>query len=189
MRGAFGRRDSPENPRRWCLFRRWIASLCVLAIATVIAGVPVYLRPQTDPLRHADAILVLGGAAYDRYSFGIGLGEQGWAPTVVLSVDPWLLRFCVKRSHLNLRCFIANPPTTKGEAQELRRMAVDYGWRTVIVVTFRPHISRARFILEQCFDGNLVMVESPAHFSARDWAYQYAYQTAGYARAAFNPTC
>jgi hypothetical protein len=37
-------------------------------------------------------------------------------------------------------------------------------------------------ILEQCFDGDLVMVASPAHISVPRWAFQYVYQTAGYAR-------
>lgn len=188
--GAHSRRRSPEDPRRRRLIRRWLVSLCVLLIAAVVAGLPVYARPQIDPLRHADAILVLGGIADDRYPFGIGLGEQGWAPIVVLSIDPWRTRFCATpHPHFNLRCFIPDPPTTKGEAQELHRLAADYGWRTIIVVTFRPHISRARFILERCFDGNLVMVESPEHLSMLEWAHQYVYQTAGYAREVLEPGC
>jgi hypothetical protein len=189
-RGPYRRRGSPDDPRRWRFVRRWLVSLCVLLIAAVMAGLPVYVRPQIDRLRHADAILVLGGRDYDRYPFGIGLGEQGWAPIVVLSIDRWRTGFCApQHPHLDLRCFIPEPPTTKGEAQELHRLAANYGWRTIIVVTSRPHISRARFILEQCFDGNLVMVESPAHLSALGWAYQYIYQTAGYARVVLEPGC
>ncbi len=165
-------------------------ALCVLLIAAVVAGLPVYVRPQIDPLRHADAILVLGGVPYDRYPFGIALGEQGWAPIVVLSVDRWRMQLCATpHPHLKLRCFIADPPTTKGEAQELHRLAVTYGWHTVIVVTFRPHVSRARFILDRCFDGNLVMVESPQHLSVLEWAFEYVYQTAGYARAVLETAC
>ena len=75
------------------------------------------------------------------------------------------------------------------EGRELRRMASQNGWRTIIVVTFRPHISRARFILDQCFDGDLVMVASPAQLSVPKWAFQYAYQTAGYVRAVSQPGC
>jgi uncharacterized SAM-binding protein YcdF (DUF218 family) len=188
--GAYRRRHSPDDPRRWRLVRRWLMSLCVILVVAVVAGLPVYVRPQIDPLRHADAILVLGGVEYDRYPFGIVLGERGWAPIVVLSVDPWRTGFCATpHPHLNLRCFIADPPTTKGEAHELHRLAANYGWRTVIVVTFRPHISRARFILERCFDGNLVMVESPAHLSVLEWAFEYVYQTAGYAREVLEPGC
>jgi hypothetical protein len=59
----------------------------------------------------------------------------------------------------------------------------------VIVVTFTPHISRARFILEQCFDGDLIMVASPPQPSVPRWAYEYAYQTVGYLKAALAPAC
>jgi len=162
--------------------------VCVLLIAVVIGGLPVYVRPQIDPLRHADAILVLGGTDYRRYPFGLELGVQGWAPMVVVSnpngpKDPWLTRYCATpHPRLNLHCFIPDPPTTKGEGRELRRLAANYGWRTVIVATFRPHISRARFILERCFDGDLVMV-------ALTWAFEYLYQTTGYVRAVLEPGC
>ena len=71
----------------------------------------------------------------------------------------------------------------------MRRLASQNGWRTIIVVTFQPHISRARFILDQCFDGDLVMVASPAQLSVPKWAFQYAYQTAGYVRAVSQPGC
>ncbi len=198
--GSDDARLSPDGPRRRRLVPRWLVFFCTLIIVAVVAGLPVYVRPQIDPLRHADAIFVLGGRDYDRYPFGIGLGEQGWAPIVVLSVDRWRTGLCATpHPDLNLRCFIPDPPTTKGEAREIRSLAATYGWRTIIVVTYRPHISRARFILEQCFDGNLVMVESPGGsgvsagravpLSTLGWAYQYIYQTAGYARAVLEPGC
>jgi hypothetical protein len=46
--------------------------------------------------------------------------------------------------------------------------------------------SSTAFILEHRIDGDLVMVASPAHVSAR-WAFEYASQTAGYLRAALQP--
>ena len=73
--------------------------------------------------------------------------------------------------------------------EELRRFASRHGWRSVIIVTFRPHISRARFTLEQCFDGDLAMVETPDHISVPRWAYEYLYQSAGYAQAMLQPDC
>lgn len=164
-------------------------------IAAVSGGWPVYVRPQIDLLRHADAILILGGSYYGRYPFGLALGSKGWAPTVLLSNphgprDRWLTNYCATpQPGLDLRCFVPDPPTTKGEGRELRRLAGQYGWRTVIVVTIRPHISRARFILEHCFDGELVMVASPAHISIPRWAFEYAYQTSGYLRTALQPGC
>jgi len=176
-------------------YRRFVASVCVLLIATLVGGLPVYVRPQVDALRHADAILILGGADYSRYPFGFDLGSKGWAPKVVVSNpngshDPWLTNYCATpHPGLDLHCFVPDPPTTKGEGRELRRLAARYGWRTVIVVTFRPHISRARFILERCFDGDLIMVASPTRLSLPGWAYQYVAQTLGYLRAAVQPGC
>jgi uncharacterized SAM-binding protein YcdF (DUF218 family) len=82
-----------------------------------------------------------------------------------------------------------DPVTTKGEGRELRRLAAQHGWRTVIVVTLRPHVSRARFILSQCFDGELVMVPIPGPLPIPIWAFHYAYQTAGYVRAMVQPGC
>jgi len=170
-----------------------MVAVCLLLTAAVIGGLPVYVRPQIDPLRHADAILILGGDASD--PFGFELRAHGWAPMVVVSNpngprDPWLTQFCATpHPQLSLRCVVPDPPTTKGEGRELRRLASQYGWRTVIVVTSRQHISRARFILERCFDGDLVMVASPAHISLPSWALAYGYETAGYLRAVLQPGC
>jgi hypothetical protein len=153
------------------------------------------VRPQIDQLRHADAILILGGAYYSRYALGFDLAMRGWAPNLVVSNpsgadNPDLTELCATpHTEFALHCVIPNPPTTKGEARELRRLASQYGWRTVIVVTFRPHISRARFILEHCFDGDLVMVASPADISVPRYAFEYVYQTAGYLRAVLQSGC
>jgi uncharacterized SAM-binding protein YcdF (DUF218 family) len=176
-------------------FGRIAISVCLVLVAATAAGLPVYVRPQVDPLRHADAILILGGADHRRYPFGFSLGEQGWAPNVAVSNpngtrDRGLTRYCATpRPDFELHCFVPDPPTTAGEGLELRRLAERYRWRTVIVVTSRPHLSRARFILEQCFDGDLVMVPTPAEISVRRWAYEYVYQTAGYVRAMLTPGC
>ena len=166
----------------------------MLIAAAVAGGWPVYVRPQIDALRHADAIFVLGGIDHDRFTLGTDLAKHGWAPTVVLSTPtpraPWLTQFCTTvQPRFKVRCVIPDPSTTKGEGRELRRLAAENNWRTVIVVTFRPQISRARYILEQCFDGQLVMVASPTNLSVAEWASQYVYQTAGYVRAAVERGC
>ena len=89
---------------------------------------------------------------------------------------------------LGVHCFVPDPPTTL-KGRELRRLASQCGWHTVIVITFGPHISRARYILERCFGGDLVMFASPAHLSAPRWAFEYVYQTAGYLRTVPQPSC
>src|ERR1700754_3598411 len=114
--------------RRRC-FGRVLVSFCLVLIAAVIAGLPVYVRPQVDRLRHADAILILGGPDYRRFAFGLDLGSQGWAPKVVVSNpngrdDPWLTHLCANaHTRYELQCFTPDPPTTKGEGRELARLA------------------------------------------------------------------
>ena len=175
--------------------RRSVASVCLLLIAAVIGGLPVYVRPQIDRPRHADAILILGGKGDSRYLLGLELGLIGWAPNLVVS-NPyeasavWGRDFCAAPPpRLHVHCFVPDPPTTRGEGRELHRLAAQYDWRTVIVVTFRPHVSRARFILEQCFGGDLVMVASPARMSVSRWTFEYVYQSSGYLRAVLQPGC
>jgi len=45
----------------------------VLWTVAIVGGLPVYVRPQIDQLRRADAILVLGGYGNARYDFGLDL--------------------------------------------------------------------------------------------------------------------
>ncbi|TWH23712.1 uncharacterized SAM-binding protein YcdF (DUF218 family) [Rhodococcus rhodochrous J45] len=200
------RQDAPENsggstltrprPRR----RRWLAVLVLVACAFIAAGVPVYVAPQIEienlsPYRRADAIFVLGGAIYERYPYALELALEGFAPEVVVSNpngarDVWLTDLCDHpRYEFPVTCFEPEPATTRGEAMELRRLAEQRGWESVIVVTFVPHVSRARFILDRCFDGELIMAASPADIALSYWAWAYAYQTAGYMRAFSHTGC
>ncbi|WP_157573825.1 YdcF family protein [Nocardia jejuensis] len=181
-------RPPSRRPRRY--LRYLLALLCVVA-ALVGLGYPVYVRPQIDALRHADAILVLGGEGVDRYAYGLDLARQGYADTVLFSnpygeftdIDEIREPCHTPQQGFTLECFAPDPPTTLGEARELRRIATENDWHTVIVVTMRPHLSRARFILSRCFTGNLVMRDSPVDITPWYWAWSYLYQTAGYARA------
>lgn len=172
-----------------------MALLLVLAVVAVVGGGFVYVSPQVDTPRRADAVLILGGPLHERYPFGLALASEGFASTVVVSNpegrrDRWLTNQCESPpAGITLHCFAPDPGTTKGEGRELRRLASEYGWKTVIVVTIRPHVSRARFVIQSCFDGDLVMVPSPTRLSVPEWAYQFAYQTAGYVRAVFEPGC
>ena len=175
--------------------RKIVTSVVLSVVILVMAGLPVYALPQIDHLRRADAILVLGGDGYQRYPYALELALQGLAPRVVVSnpagdEDVWLTDLCKNQRYtFTVSCFQPDPPTTKGEGRVLRRLAAEQGWRTVIVVTFRPHISRARYILEQCFDGELIMTDSPADLSVESWVWAYAYQTVGYIRAGLQGGC
>lgn len=170
--------------------------LLALTVALAAAGFPVYVRPQVDEPRQADAILVLGGtASAARYLEGLELAQQGMAPTLVLSnpyrpPDPVLDGLCARpQAGFDIECFAPDPRTTLGEGRELRRLADERGWRTVIVVTSTSHISRARYIIGKCFDGTLVLVDTPSRLSPWGWAWIYTYHSAGYLKSWLQGAC
>jgi uncharacterized SAM-binding protein YcdF (DUF218 family) len=175
---------------------RTLAGLIVVVVALAVAGYPVYVRPQVDTPRPADAILVLGGtASAQRYLKGLELAQHGEAPNLVLSnpyrpADPILDGLCSRpQREFRVQCFGPDPTTTLGEGRELHRLAAENGWRTVIVVTSTSHISRARYIVGKCFDGALVMVATPSRLSLFGWAWIYAYHSAGYVKSWLQGDC
>jgi uncharacterized SAM-binding protein YcdF (DUF218 family) len=185
----FRRRPRVKRPVRWGL-----AALAVLAVVAIL-GWPVYVTPQLDELRRADAIFVLGGSGDAAYTLGLEYALQGQASDVVFS-NPngaeaiWLTDLCShQRYPFTVTCVEPNPPTTRGEARALERLATSRAWHSVIVLTDAPHISRARYIIQRCFDGDLMMRKSETDLSPLEWAWSYAYQTAGFIRAALQSGC
>lgn len=174
---------------------RWVLAALVMVSVVAVIGWPVYVNPQLESLRPADAIFVLGGPDDARYTLGIEYALEGLAPQLVFS-NPvgaeaiWMIDLCRhQRYSFTVSCIEPDPPTTRGEARALRRLAESNGWESVIVVTYTPHISRARYILQRCFKGDLIMGETEADLSPPDWAWSYVYQTAGYVRAALQSGC
>ncbi|WP_157749241.1 hypothetical protein [Jatrophihabitans sp. GAS493] len=58
-------------------------------------------------------------------------------------------------------------------------------------MTSKYHITRARFILNNCTDGAQIsmVAASSERISPVEWAYQYLYQTAGFAKALLQFRC
>jgi hypothetical protein len=48
------------------------------------------------------------------------------------------------------------PYSTRGEAEAFARLADRRGWRSVVVVSSRYHLLRARMLFERCYDGKVV---------------------------------
>lgn len=193
----FVRSDHGRRSRKRGSWRIPAALLGVLIVVGAAVGVcqRLVFHPRLDALRPADAILVLGGLGYDRYVAGIELASAGWSPDLAISNpngsnDAWLAEYC-DRSHgrITVYCFNPDPSTTRGEGRNLRRLAAEHNWRSVIVVTYGPHISRARFILGRCFSGELIMVASKHELSSVDEVREILYQGAGFVRALLQPGC
>lgn len=192
--------DEPSVPtadRRPRWRRRVLLALIAIAVLTtgfVTAGWRVYMHPQTDPLRPADAIVVLGGTPYERFDVGLDLAKRGYAPYLLIAQstganDRNMDKYCKGHFTFTVSCFIPDPWTTEGEAQEIRAKAQELGWHHIIVITFTPHVSRARYIVGKCFDGELTMVASPTPSGVAFWSWMFVRQSGSYVKAFLTPGC
>jgi uncharacterized SAM-binding protein YcdF (DUF218 family) len=150
---------------RW--YRRLVLLLLLLAALTA-ASVWLFAFPRTDSPGRADAVVVLSGSNYDRLSKGLALMRARVAPVLVVSDGVRTVpHLCKRRRPYRVICVEPHPFSTKGEAEELARLAAAHGWRRVDVVTSRYHVYRARLIIERCYHGSLRLVAS----EPRLWDY------------------
>jgi len=160
-------------------------------------GYFLYSKSQVDPMRPVDAIIVLGGDRDGREEYGIELAREGFSANVVLSNPYWkgdrkMAGFCaIQDQRFTVTCVPPQPSTTRGEALLTRDLAAQHGWTSVMVISWRYHLPRARYIFSQCFDGEIVMRPVPRDydFSVAHWEYIYLYQTVGYVKAFFQGRC
>lgn len=172
-------------------------STAVVLVALAIAGGRVYAHAPFDPLQKVDAIVVLGGAHDGREKYGIDLARRGYAREVVLS-DPYrhsdasMREFCsTEVPDVRVTCFVPDPRTTRGEAEGVQALVARNGWHRIMVISWRYHLPRARFIFDRCVDAEVVMRPVPRdyHSNPLQWAYRYLYQTAGFVKAALLGSC
>ncbi len=179
----------------------------MIAFALAVTGLRFYVFPTTN-LAKADAVYILGGHDNQRYRFGVELAQKGWAQNVVLSnpdAEWWLDAWCEGRpivtaatnplpystasAGLGRYCVYPKPATTTGEAKAFRDLARARGWRSVILVTSRQHVSRAAFIFGRCFDGDISASASPTDLTVKQWASEFLYQTGGFIKAVATKGC
>lgn len=167
----------------------------MLFVVWLVGGFFVIARPHVNHPVHADAVVVLGPPdSNGRIGIAETLINEHVAPNLIISVASEKQRrakhLCTERQNgFTVTCFRPSPATTRGEAEEVRRLAQQHGWTSIIVVTSTYHVSRARMIFKRCFDGQLSFVAARRGISLGIWAFQYAYQTAGYVKAFLKTDC
>ena len=104
---------------------------------------------------------MLAGGRGPRLAKGVELVRRGVAPVLVVS-DGWsptwpeANRLCAGRpAPVAVACFHPAPYSTRGEAEAFARLADRRGWRSVVVVSSRYHLLRARMLFERCYDGKV----------------------------------
>jgi hypothetical protein len=84
------------------------------------------------------------------------------APTLVISggFQPkyrLATPYCRGHAHPPFRvlCFDPEPNSTRGEAEEIGRLARAHHWRTIVVVSSTYHLVRSRLLIRRCTDARI----------------------------------
>jgi uncharacterized SAM-binding protein YcdF (DUF218 family) len=125
----------------------------VVVVALVVVNLRLFVYPASSTPAHADAVVVLAGGDGERLDRGLDLVRNGVAPTLVASTGPD--RLCNSRYQFEVICFLPDPDDTRGEAEEIGRLADEQGWSHIVLVTSDYHATRARILVERCFDGTV----------------------------------
>jgi hypothetical protein len=167
-RGAQGRRRGPSRARRA------LAVVVAVVVAFGVVTARLLVWPAQGMPTRVSAIVMLAGPG-NRLPVALQLAREQRAPVLVVSRG-WqgYAGPCPPPvAGVKLICFDPDPPTTRGEAEAIGRLAKQFHWRSVVLVTTRPQDTRARMLAERCFGGSAYVVTAPLPVSS--WPYQIVY--------------
>jgi uncharacterized SAM-binding protein YcdF (DUF218 family) len=182
----------------WRTARRTAAFITAFAALIVnlngVAGYVIFGNAADSAVSRVDAVVVLAGEHDGREGYGLALARQALASTVVLSdpypsADPLMSEICLRRyAAVEVICSRPDPATTRGEAIMTRRLAMERNWKSILIVSWRYHLPRARLVFCQCLSTIRVSIAAkavPRHYVLPLWYWQYIYlyQFAGIAKA------
>ena len=161
-----------------------VAVMLVLAVFSA-ATARLFIWPDLEPIpRHVDAIIDLGGAASDRRELLARELAREHRPIFLCSRRREARQW--RRCHpavpgVTIRCFHADPNSTRGEAQYIAAEAARLGWRSVILVTTPDQAWRARLRTMRCFPGDVYV--ATAELPPESWIFLIPYQWAATVKA------
>jgi uncharacterized SAM-binding protein YcdF (DUF218 family) len=176
----------PMARSRWGLRSRWrrrvLIALAVLFALFCGATARLFIWPTTGMPARVDAIVVPGGPG-NRIGAAVTLAEQGRARYLLLSkgeyVPPQLCGAHVGTA--TALCFMPNPDTTQGEAEAIARLAKEYGFRSILLVTTPDQTWRAGLRFGRCYSGKIYAVTTP--LPKHLWPLMIPYQWAAVFKA------
>jgi hypothetical protein len=158
-----------------------------MAFCAITAGLFVF--PATGMPAKVDAIVVPGGPG-DRLDPALNLARGDRARYLVLSEGDYVPpEICgTKVGTATVLCFQPDPDTTQGEAEGTARLAKEYGFHSIVLVTTPDQTWRAKLRFGRCYNGRIFAVTTP--LPLHQWPYQIAYQWAATFKAeAVNRGC
>lgn len=195
--GQEGAGDRPAGGCRW-LRSRWTRAGLVLLVLVIglwcfryplLRAMGAFLVTE-DPVMHADAVYVLGGAALDRGSEAARLQARGVSDRFIFtgeSVPNDIAALgltategeCTRQVAIShglpevMAMALKRGTSTKEEADALLDQALRDGADTVMVVSNEFHLRRIGFVFKQRFAerGITVLLHGAPNplFSAKDW--------------------
>ncbi|MDR6867235.1 hypothetical protein J2Y69_001836 [Microbacterium resistens] len=185
--GVQGDRTSGRRWKRIAVrVSAWLSGI-VLLIA--LAGVPIFVLPPSDETDGVDAVLVLGPPTGNRIDRAYEISAANGQAPIVISIAPdgqHSMEETGACRRIGVECLIPDTFTTKGEAELLNQLSAVHGWRTVAVITESPHVLRARYIFDRCYDGDARVVSVLYSGWILGWVFQYGYQTGAFVKAALT---
>ena len=167
---------------RW--WRKILVAFVIFLLLAVAATARYLIWPDLDrPPPRVDAIIELGGPG-DRDSAAISLAREGRAAFLVQSTvvkEAGTDKCLPVVRGVSVVCFHADPLTTRGEAQSIARLAQQYRWTSVILVTTPDQAFRAQLRVSRCFPGSIYVVTTP--LPPLHWPYWIPYQWGAFAKA------
>ena len=157
------------------------------ALLWLAAGLRWLVLPDMDEPSDVDAVVVLGPAWDERVQRGVQLVREGYSSNLVISVHRTDQDFCAGMEGIDLHCIVPEPDTTDGEAAVFAQLAAERGWRSAMIVTMRPHITRAKLRFEQAFSGQFLMIDDERELPLWFWARQFFYETGAFMKFLLVP--
>ena len=177
--------------------RRMVVIGTIAAVFLAFCGLTarLFVFPASGMPAHVDAIVMMAARAT------VSGPRWGWPPSTArpcwcspaetgAPMDPAGTRQALRLPIPGVRtiCFNPNPDTTQGEAEYAARLARQYHWHSVALVTITAQDSRARLRMERCFSGHVYVMTAPT--PAKYWPYELAYEWAATIKAlTVNRSC
>lgn len=139
----------------------------LIGLSGLVASLLPFLRPSSDPVGPADAVVVLSGDRGDRLALGRRLVREGVAPVLVLAGEPDFAeadRLCQAEVPFEVVCLRPRPDSTRAEARAAADLATRRGWDSLVVATSEAHVSRTRLLFERCVEGNVAVVGTSTRY-------------------------
>jgi uncharacterized SAM-binding protein YcdF (DUF218 family) len=165
-------------------------------MGTLLLGVTarLFIWPSTTDVDRADAVVVLDGGSGERLERARALMARGVAPTLAIStgseLDPDEADdLCTEPQQFDVVCFSPRPDSTRGEARALATLARQRGWNEMALVTSTYHVTRARMLVERCYDGRVDAVSASPPRRPLHWAAAVVHEWAAMAEVTLRRSC